>query len=104
DDAVAMMLALAHPAIDLLGITTVGGNQTLDKITRNAQSVLVASGRDDVPVYAGSDRPLVGRVEIDPDIHGDSGLDGGALLEPTRRVDELIGVQYIVDTACEVEW
>ena len=103
DDAVAMMLALAHPAIDLLGITTVGGNQTLDKITRNAQSVLVASGRDDVPVYAGSDRPLVRRVEIAPDIHGDSGLDGVELPEPTRPVEDQHGVQFIIDTVMAAE-
>lgn len=103
DDAVAMMLALANPAIDLLGITTVGGNQTLEKITRNAQSVLVACGRDDVPVYAGAARPLVRRVEIAPDIHGDSGLDGVELPEPTRPVEDLHGVRFIVDTVMAAE-
>ncbi|WP_394217042.1 nucleoside hydrolase [Brachybacterium vulturis] len=103
DDAVAMMLALANPAIELLGITTVGGNQTLDKITRNAQSVLVMCGREDVPVHAGSARPLVRRVEIAPDIHGESGLDGVELPEPTRPPQDTHAVRFIIDTLMAAE-
>ncbi len=103
DDAVAIMLALGNPGIELLGLTTVGGNQTLEKVTRNAQSVLVMCGRDDVPVHAGAGRPLVQSVEVAEDIHGDSGLDGVELPEPTQPVADQHGVQFIVDTVMGAE-
>ncbi|USQ75534.1 uridine-preferring nucleoside hydrolase UriH [Ornithinimicrobium cryptoxanthini] len=98
DDAVAMMLALGNPTIELLGITTVGGNQTLEKVTRNAQSVLVMCGRDDVPVHPGSGRPLVRRIEVADDIHGESGLDGVDLPTPTRPAEDSHAVAFIIDT------
>lgn len=97
DDAVAIMLALGNPAIDLLGITTVGGNQTLEKVTRNAQSVLVMCRRDDVPVYAGTSLPLVRTAETAPNIHGESGLDGVELPRPSEPVQDRHGVQFIID-------
>ena len=59
DDAIALLLALASPEVELLGVTTVCGNQTLDKTTANALRVLEFAGRSDVPVHAGADRPLV---------------------------------------------
>ena len=59
DDAIAILLALASPEVELRGITTVAGNQTLDKTTRNALKVLELAGRTDIPVAAGADRPLV---------------------------------------------
>lgn len=98
DDAVAIMLALGSPAIELLGISTVGGNQTLEKVTRNAQSVLVMCGREDVPVYPGASHPLVHQVEVAPQIHGESGLDGVELPEPTVPVRDKHGVDFIIDT------
>lgn len=98
DDAVAIMLALGNPAIEVLGITTVGGNQTLEKVTRNARSVLMMCGREDVPVYAGASRPLLREVRVAADIHGDSGLDGVALPDPTVGLQDGHGVQYIIDT------
>ena len=58
DDAIALLLALASPEVDLLGVTTVHGNQTLDKTTDNALRVLELVGRADVPVARGADRPL----------------------------------------------
>ena len=64
DDAAAIILALGNPAIDLLGVTTVGGNQTVEKITRNARSVLRLCNREDVPVHQGASRPLLHDVEV----------------------------------------
>ena len=87
DDAVAMMLAWGNPSIELLGVTTVGGNQTLDKVTRNALSVATVVGLHDVPIAAGCRLPLVRPVEIAPDVHGDSGLDGVELPEPAGHGD-----------------
>lgn len=98
DDAVAMMLAWGNPSIELLGITTVGGNQTLDKVTRNALSVATVVGMHDVPIAAGCRLPLVRPVEIAPDVHGDSGLDGVELPEPAVALDPRHGVDLIIET------
>ena len=98
DDAVAMMLAWGNPSIELLGVTTVGGNQTLDKVTRNALSVATVVGMHDVPIAAGCRLPLVRPVEIAPDVHGDSGLDGVELPEPAVELDPRHGVDHIIET------
>src|SRR5579862_4853983 len=58
DDAIAILLALASPEVELIGVTTVGGNQTLDKTTRNALITLEIAGRSDIPVAAGAQAPL----------------------------------------------
>lgn len=106
DDAVAIILAAGNPAIDLLGITTIGGNQTLPKVTRNALTVLTVLGQTDVPVYAGCTRPLVRDVEVAPDIHGDSGMEihGYELPEPvTDVIAETHAVDYIIETVMSHE-
>ncbi|MEH0109707.1 nucleoside hydrolase [Tersicoccus sp. MR15.9] len=103
DDAVAIILALGNPAIDLLGITTIGGNQTLAKVTRNAQSMLAVCGRDDVPIHAGCVRPLVRDLTVAPGIHGESGLDGVELPEPTVPVQDTHAVDFIIDTVMSRE-
>lgn len=86
DDALAIMLAAADPHIDLLAITTVAGNTTLDKATLNARRVCTVAGITGVPVAAGCDRPLVAPLRIADDIHGASGLDGPAFGAPTVPV------------------
>jgi len=98
DDAVALMLAHGSPEIELLAVTTVMGNQTIDKVTRNALAVARVIGLDSVPVARGSERPLVREVETAPDIHGDSGLDGPALPDPAIELDPRHAVDLIVDT------
>jgi inosine-uridine nucleoside N-ribohydrolase len=79
DDALALLLALASPELDVLGVTTVAGNQTVDKTTANALRVLELAGRTDIRVAAGAERPLVGELVVAADAHGESGLDGPAL-------------------------
>jgi purine nucleosidase/pyrimidine-specific ribonucleoside hydrolase len=86
DDALALLLAAGDPRLRLLGVTTVAGNQTLDKTTRNALRILALAGAADVPVAAGSDRPLVGELTVAEDIHGSSGLDGPELDVPVAEV------------------
>jgi inosine-uridine nucleoside N-ribohydrolase len=76
DDAIAILLALASPELELRGVTTVSGNQTLEKTTANALRVLEFAGRGDVPVAAGADRPLVREQFVAAYVHGESGLDG----------------------------
>ncbi len=82
DDAIAILLALASPEVELRGVTTVAGNQTLDKTTRNALKVLDLAGRADIPVAAGADRPLRRELRTAANVHGESGLDGPDLPEP----------------------
>jgi len=79
DDAVALLLALGSPEAELVGVTTVTGNQTLDKTTANALRVLEFAGRGDVPVAAGADRPLVRERFVASNVHGETGLDGPEL-------------------------
>jgi inosine-uridine nucleoside N-ribohydrolase len=79
DDAIAILLALASPEVELRGVTTVAGNQTLEKTTANALRVLEFVGRTDVPVAAGADRPLVREPFVAAHVHGETGLDGPVL-------------------------
>jgi inosine-uridine nucleoside N-ribohydrolase len=87
DDAIAILLALASPELDVLGITTVAGNQTIEKTTRNAQIVLALAGRGDVPVARGAAKPLVRDLRTAPNVHGETGLDGPTdLPEPSNSL------------------
>jgi inosine-uridine nucleoside N-ribohydrolase len=89
DDAIALLLALASPEVELLGVTTVAGNQTLEKTTANALRVLEFVDRSDIPVAAGAPRPLVREPYVAKYVHGETGLDGPDL-PPARGtpVDE----------------
>lgn len=80
DDAIAILLASYLPWYDLIGISTVHGNASLEKTTTNAIAILTAFGRMDIKVYPGAEKPLFRPVSVAADIHGKSGLDGTALL------------------------
>jgi inosine-uridine nucleoside N-ribohydrolase len=85
DDAIAILLALASPEVELRAITTVAGNQTLEKTTRNALGVLELAGRGDIPVAAGASAPLRRQLQTAGHIHGESGLEGSSLPVPQNR-------------------
>lgn len=97
DDAVAILLAARSPALQLEAITTVAGNQTLEKTTRNALKVCSAAGIRNVPIAAGMDRPLVRDLRVAADIHGASGLDGPALPEPDVSLAPIHGVDLLIE-------
>jgi inosine-uridine nucleoside N-ribohydrolase len=97
DDAIALLLALASPELELLGVTTVAGNQTLEKTTINALKVLELAGRTDVPVAAGADRPLVRELVVAADAHGESGLDGPDLPPPRTRPHPQHAVDFLAE-------
>lgn len=103
DDAIALLLAHGNPDIELLAVTTVVGNQTLDKVTRNALAVARIAGLTDVPFAAGCARPLVRDVEVAGDIHGESGLDGPELPAPAIEVSDQHAVDLIIDTVMSHE-
>ena len=85
DDAMAILLALGSPEVELVGVTTVAGNQTLDKTTRNALVTLEVGGRSDIPVAAGADAPLRRELRTAAHVHGETGLDGPEPPEPSAR-------------------
>jgi pyrimidine-specific ribonucleoside hydrolase len=98
DDAVAIMLACGAPDLDLLAVTTVAGNVPLEKTTRNALRVLSLIGHPDVPVAAGASSPLYRPLHTAGNIHGESGLDGPEIPDPSFEPDERGAVKLIADT------
>jgi inosine-uridine nucleoside N-ribohydrolase len=97
DDAIAILLALGSPELELTGVTTVSGNQTLDKTTANALRVLDLAGRADIPVHAGADAPIVRGRDVAVHVHGESGLDGPELPPPTRSASPQHAVEYLAE-------
>jgi purine nucleosidase len=102
DDAIAIVLAQGNPEIELVGITSVAGNQILSKVTYNAMRVATLAGAHDVPVAAGAEFPLMRKQLTDGEViagsvHGTSGLDGPPLPEPSMALDPRHGAQLIVD-------
>lgn len=99
DDAMAILLAAASPAIELEAITTVAGNQTLDKVTLNARRVCSVAGIDRVPIAAGCAAPLRRERIVAGEIHGESGLDGVDWDEPRLALDSRDAVDLLVELA-----
>jgi inosine-uridine nucleoside N-ribohydrolase len=97
DDAIALLLALASPELELVGVTTVAGNQTLEKTTANAIRVLDFVGRDDVPVAAGAAEPLVREPYVAAYVHGETGLDGPDLPPPGREPLQQHAVDFLAE-------
>lgn len=90
---VAILLAAAHPRIDLLAITTVAGNGTLDHTTHNARAVCTMAGIREVPIAAGAAGPLVGTLRTAAHVHGQSALEGADLPDP----DVPLAAEHAVD-------
>lgn len=103
DDAIAILLAHGNPELELAAITTVAGNQTLAKVTHNALAVATLAGITDVPVAAGCDRPLVRELTVAARIHGETGLDGAPMPEPTVPLDPRHGVDVIIETVMRAD-
>src|SRR4029450_5899187 len=97
DDAIALLLALASPELELVGVPTVAGNQTLEKTTANAIRVLDFVGRDDVLVARGGDRPLPREPFVAAYVHGETGLDGPDLPPPQREPVAPHAVDFLAD-------
>lgn len=90
DDALAILFAVRHPGIDVLGITCVAGNASLAQVVDNTLRVLDAAGAPDLPVAAGAARPLLEPPRSAGHVHGLDGL-GGVPLPPTERRPEPVG-------------
>jgi len=97
DDAIALLLALASPELEVRGVTTVAGNQTLEKTTANALRVLEFVGQDDIEVAAGADRPLVRSPFVAAYVHGETGLDGPDLPPAQARPIDQHAVDFLAE-------
>jgi len=98
DDAVAILLALASPELDVLGITAVAGNVPLALTELNARKICELAGKPDTRVFAGASEPLERKLVTAENVHGKSGLDGPDLPTPTMPLQEQHGVDFIVET------
>ncbi|MGL4679638.1 MAG: pyrimidine-specific ribonucleoside hydrolase RihA [Plesiomonas shigelloides] len=98
DDAIALILALASTKLNVLAVTTSAGNQTPDKTLRNALRILTLLGRHDIPVAGGAPKPLLHKLIIADNVHGESGLDGPALPEPGFAPQALTAVELMAKT------
>jgi purine nucleosidase len=97
DDAVAILLALASPELEVLGITSVAGNVPLPLTSRNSLMMCELAGRADVPVFAGADRPMVRELVTAEDVHGKTGIDGADLPEPQLELQDQHAVDWLID-------
>lgn len=99
DDAVAILLALAAPdELSVLGITAVAGNVPLALTARNALIVCELAGRQDIPVFAGCDRPLARTLVTAEHVHGKTGLDGPVLPDPVMALQDQHAVEFLIET------
>ena len=98
DDAVAILLALASPELDLLGLTAVAGNVPLALTEKNARIVCELADRADIPVFAGADTPLNRKLVTAEHVHGKTGLDGPQLPDPTMPLQPTHAVDFLIDT------
>jgi len=98
DDAVALFLAFASPELDVLGVTTVGGNVPLDLTQRNARQMCDIAGQTDVPVHAGCDRPMQRPLRTAEMIHGETGINGIDIIDPVTPLQQQHGVDFIIET------
>jgi len=99
DDAVALFLAMASPEeFEILGITAVAGNVPLELTQRNVRLMCDIAGREDIPVFAGCDRPMVRDLLTAEKVHGKTGIDGVEIVEPQTPLQEQHAVDFIVET------
>jgi purine nucleosidase len=98
DDAVAILLALASPELEVLGITAVAGNVPLALTEVNARKICELAGRPDIKVYSGAIRPMVRALVTAEEVHGKTGLDGPVLPEPTMPLQKQHAVDFLVET------
>ncbi|MBS3648625.1 nucleoside hydrolase [Pseudaminobacter sp. 19-2017] len=103
DDAVAILLALASPELDVLGLTVVAGNVPLHLTEKNALKICELAGREDTKVYAGAVRPLIRHLVTAEHVHGKTGLNGPELPEPRMRSQPQHAADFIIETLMREE-
>ena len=103
DDAIALLLACYSDELDLIGVSTCSGNQTVEKTALNASNLLHFFNREDIPLAIGNKTPIIRPSRICPEIHGESGLDGFDFPKYEHHYSELSGVDLIIKKLLENE-
>ncbi|RWO25380.1 MAG: nucleoside hydrolase [Mesorhizobium sp.] len=103
DDAVAILLALGSAELEIVGMTAVAGNVPLRLTEKNARKICELAGRPDIKVYAGAIRPLARELVTAEEVHGETGLNGPQLPEPTMELQTQYAVDFIVETLMKEE-
>ena len=98
DDAVAILLALASPELEVLGVTVVAGNVPLALTEKNTRKICELAGRPETKVFAGATRPLLRRLVTAEEVHGKTGLNGPQLPEPAMKLQDRHAVDFIIET------
>jgi purine nucleosidase len=102
DDAFAILFALGSPAeLEVVGVTTVGGNAPLPRTSENALKVVELAGRPDIPVFAGCPGPMVKKLKTAEHVHGESGMDGADLLPPKTPLQAEHAVDFLIRAVME---
>ena len=96
DDAIALLLACYSPKLNLLGVSTCSGNQTVEKTSRNASNLLHYFHKENIPLAIGNPNPILRESRICPEIHGESGLDGFVFPQYNHKYSELKGYELII--------
>ncbi|PAQ04424.1 nucleoside hydrolase [Mesorhizobium temperatum] len=103
DDAVAILLALGSAELEIVGMTAVAGNVPLRLTEKNARKICELAGRSDIKVYAGAIRPLARELVTAEEVHGETGLNGPQLPEPTMKLQDQYAVDFLVETLMKEE-
>ncbi|MER8808837.1 nucleoside hydrolase [Mesorhizobium australicum] len=103
DDAIAILLALGSPELQIVGISAVAGNVPLKLTEKNARKICELAGRPDIKVYSGAIRPLARELVTAEEVHGKTGLNGPDLPEPTMKLQDQYAVDFIVETLMKEE-
>jgi purine nucleosidase len=103
DDAVAILLALGSAELEIVGMTAVAGNVPLKLTEKNARKICELAGRPDIKVYSGAIRPLARELVTAEEVHGETGLNGPQLPEPTMKLQDQYAVDFIVETLMKEE-
>jgi len=98
DDALALLVALGSPTLEVLGVTTVAGNVPVAQTADNARRIVELAGRGDIPVFAGAGRPLLRAPRPVPEIHGETGIDGCDWAPALRPPEGRHAVDWLVET------
>ncbi|MET4781007.1 nucleoside hydrolase [Glaciihabitans sp. UYNi722] len=101
DDMLTILLAAKH--VEVVAITTVHGNQSLEKTTINARKTVELGGLQHIPIARGLDRPLVNEPVYAPEVHGKTGLDGVELPDPVVPLSDLTAVEMIIAMSHEYD-
>ncbi len=101
DDALALMTAFGSEKLQVLGVTCVAGNVSLDLTSENALKICELTGKEEIPVFRGCEKPLTRKLVTAEHVHGKTGLDGTELDLKNKKVEKYEASDFIIETLLE---